>query len=47
MIFPLTSVSIPVLGPTQPLLRKETGGVLSPGRDADHSSPSSAEVDNE
>jgi hypothetical protein len=52
-IFPLASVSRPALRPTQP----PVPGVLSPGpfpqvkarpgRDADHSPPSSAEVKNE
>jgi hypothetical protein len=48
MTFPLTSVSRPALGPTQPV-----PGVLSPGtkawpgRDADHSPHSSAEVEDE
>jgi hypothetical protein len=51
-IFPLSSVSIPALGPTQPPVQW-VPGVLSPGvkarpgRDADHSPPSSAEVENE
>jgi hypothetical protein len=51
-IFPLTSVSRPVLGPTQPPVQW-VPGVLSPGikarpgREADHSPPSSAEVKNE
>jgi hypothetical protein len=51
-IFPLTSVSRPALGSTQPPV-KWISGVLSPGvkarpgRDADHSPPSSAEVVNE
>jgi hypothetical protein len=50
--FPVTSVSRPVLGPTQPPVQW-VPGVLSPGvkarpgRDADHSPPSSAEVVNE
>jgi hypothetical protein len=50
-IFPLSSVSRPALGPTQPPVQR-VPGVLSPGvkvrpgRDADHSSPSSAEVNN-
>jgi hypothetical protein len=50
--FPLSSVSRPALGPTQPPVQW-VPGVLSPGvkarpgRDADHSSPSSAEVVNE
>jgi hypothetical protein len=51
-VFPLTSVSRPALGPTQPLVQW-VPGVLSPGvkarpeRDADHSLPSSIEVENE
>jgi hypothetical protein len=51
-IFPLASVSRPALGPTQPPVLC-VPGVLSPGvkarpgRDADHSPPSSAEVKNE
>jgi hypothetical protein len=51
-IFPLTSVSRPALRPTQPPVQW-VPGVLSPGvkarpgRDADHSPPSSAEVENE
>jgi hypothetical protein len=51
-IFPLSSVSRPALGPTQPPVQW-VPGVLSPGvkarpgRDADHSPPSSAEVVNE
>jgi hypothetical protein len=51
-IFPLSSASRPVLGPTQPPVQW-VPGVLSPGakaqpgRDADHSPPSSAEVVNE
>jgi hypothetical protein len=51
-IFPLSSVSRPVLGPTQPPVQW-VPGVLSPrvrarpGHDADHSPPSSAEVVNE
>jgi hypothetical protein len=50
--FPLASVSRPALGPTQPPV-KWVPGVLTPGvkarpgRDADHSPPSSAEVENE
>jgi hypothetical protein len=52
MIFPLSSVSRPALGPTQPPVQWVSGvlspGVKSrPGRDADHSPPSSAEVENE
>jgi hypothetical protein len=51
-IFPLASVSRPALGPTQPPVQW-VPGVLSPGlkgrpgRDADLSPPSSAEVENE
>jgi hypothetical protein len=51
-IFPLSSVSRPALGPTQPPVQC-VPGVLSPGvkarpgRDADHSPPSSVEVENE
>jgi len=51
-IFPLASVSRTALWPTQPPV-KWVPGVLSPGvkvrpvRDADHSPPSSAEVENE
>jgi hypothetical protein len=51
-IFPLTSVPRPALGPTQPPVQL-VPGVLSPGvkarpvPDADHSPPSSAEVENE
>jgi hypothetical protein len=47
-IIPLTSVSRPALGPTQPPVQW-VPGVLSPGPggDADHSPPSSAEVENE
>jgi hypothetical protein len=50
--FPLASVSRPALGPTQPPVQW-VPGVLSPGvkarpgRDADHSPPSSADVENE
>jgi hypothetical protein len=50
-IFPLVSVSRPALGPTQPPVQW-VPGVLSlgvkrgRGRDADHSPPSSAEVEN-
>jgi hypothetical protein len=52
MIFPLSSVSRPALGPIQPPVQW-VPGILSPGvkarpgRDADHSPPSSAEVMNE
>jgi hypothetical protein len=47
-IFPLASVSIPAVGPTHPPIQC-TGGPCHgakarPGRDADHSPPSSAEV---
>jgi hypothetical protein len=51
-VFPLTSVSRPALRPTHPPVQWVTG-VLSPGvkarpgRDADHSLPFSAEVENE
>jgi hypothetical protein len=44
--FPLTSVSRQALGPTQPPVQW-VSGVLSPGRDTDHSPQSSAEVRNE
>jgi hypothetical protein len=51
-IFPLTSVSRPTLGPTQPPVQwvpgvLSSGGKARPGRDADHSLPSSVEVVNE
>jgi hypothetical protein len=51
-IFPLASVSRPALGPTQPPVQWVLGGPFPggkarPGRDADHSPPSSAEVENE
>jgi hypothetical protein len=51
-IFTLASVSRPALGPTQPPVQwvpgvLSPGGKARPGRDADHSSPSSAEVENE
>jgi hypothetical protein len=50
--FSLSSVSRPALGPTQPPVQWVPGvfspGVKArPGRDADHSPPSSAEVENE
>jgi hypothetical protein len=49
--FPLASVSRPALGPTQPpvqwVMRVLSPGKARPGRDADHSPPSSAEVENE
>jgi hypothetical protein len=49
---PLTSASRPALGPTQPPAQWVPGGSLSggkarPGRDADHSPPSSAGVKKE
>jgi hypothetical protein len=44
--FSLASVPRPALGPTQPPTQW-VPGVLSPGCDADHSPPSSAEVKNE
>jgi hypothetical protein len=50
--FPVASVSRPALGPTQSPVQW-VQGVLSPGvkarpgRDADHSPPSSAEIENE
>jgi hypothetical protein len=51
-IFPLASVSRPALGPTQPSVQwvlgvLSPGGKARPGRDADHSLPSSEEVENE
>jgi hypothetical protein len=51
-IFPLTSVSRPALGPTQPPVQwvprfLSLGLKAWPGRDADHSTLSSAEVVNE
>jgi hypothetical protein len=50
-IFPLASVSRPALGSTQPPVqwapRILSGGKARPGRDADHSAPSGAEIVNE
>jgi hypothetical protein len=50
-IFPLASVSRPALRPTQPPVQWVTGSIpegnAQPGRDADHSPPSSTEVKNE
>jgi hypothetical protein len=47
-IFLFTTTSRTALGPTQPPIQWVTGapstGVKRPGRDADHSPPSSAEV---
>jgi hypothetical protein len=48
-IFLLVSASRPALWPTKPLFQwvpgvLSPGGIARPGRDADHSSPSSAEV---
>jgi hypothetical protein len=45
-IFLLASASRPALGPTQPPVQW-IPRVISPGRDADHSPPSSADVENE
>jgi hypothetical protein len=51
-IISVASVSRPILGPTQPPVQW-VPGLLSPGlkerpkRDAEHSPPSSAEVENE
>jgi hypothetical protein len=52
MVFLLASVSRPALGPTQPPVQwvpwvLSPWGKARPGRDADHSPPSSAEVKNE
>jgi hypothetical protein len=52
MIFLLAPTSRPALGPTQPPIQWVPGGPfprgkVRPGRDADHSPPSSAEVKNE
>jgi hypothetical protein len=49
-IFPLSSVSRPALGPTQPPVQwvprvLSPEGKARPGNNADHSPPSSAEVD--
>jgi hypothetical protein len=50
-IFPVASVSRPALGPTQPPVQGAPGSFPGAktrrGRDADHSPPSSAEVENE
>jgi hypothetical protein len=51
-IFPLDSVSRSALGPTQPPVQwvpvdPFPGAKARPGRDADHSPPSSAEIENE
>jgi hypothetical protein len=46
-IFPLASVSRPALGPTQPPVQWVPEVKARSGRDADHSPPSSAEVENE
>jgi hypothetical protein len=47
-IFPFTTLSRPALGPTQPPIQWVPGavslGVKRPGRESDHSPPSSAEV---
>jgi hypothetical protein len=49
-IFPFTTVSRPVLGPTQLLIQWVPGalslGVRRPGSEADYSPPSSAKVKN-
>jgi hypothetical protein len=46
----LTTASRTALGPTQPLIQRARGtlslGIKRPGREADHSPPSSAEVKN-
>jgi hypothetical protein len=44
---PLVSVSRPVLEPIQPLVQWVPGAKARPGRHADHSPPSNAEVENE
>jgi hypothetical protein len=51
-IFPVASVSRPALGSTQPPVQWVPGGPFPgakarPGRDPDHSPPSSADVENE
>jgi hypothetical protein len=50
-IFLIASASRPALGPTQPCPMGTgvsfPGGKVRPGRDGDHSPPSSAEVKNE
>jgi hypothetical protein len=49
-IFLFVTTSIPGLGPMQPpihwVLRAPTPGIKRPGREADHSPPSSDEVKN-
>jgi hypothetical protein len=51
MIFPVASMSRQALWPTQPPVQLVLGvfprAKARPGRDADHSHPSSAEVKNE
>jgi hypothetical protein len=51
VIFLFNTVSRPALGPTQPTIQWVPGilslGVKRPGREADHSPPSSAEIKNE